>query len=499
MAGIALTFSNGATWYVTNPNNAGTQSSYTFNISAGTGNPYFQLSLNGGIVDLYHTDAAGTARNLPSSTTLTIGNAGKSADGATFVVATDVAKSTSYSQVTLTGPTGNNTYTIRDDYDASESRTGTYTGNALVLTTTGSATADTVKAADSTTVKNGGLTTWTRQITLSSTKDATDPYGLIWNYYITSVKVTSNESGPAQVMAEAGKSTAAAATSAWRAENNELLRRMGDLRGHSEDAGAWLRTYGGESEVRSGGSASLSYLGVQGGYDWDRRWQNGRLFTGIAVSHLHGTSSFANGSGTMDSNLFGIYGSYIGDKGHYADLILKYGHVGSDFGASGNGSVFSGSTGRNGLSASFEYGRRQQLAGGRYFEPQAELTYSHLGSANYIMTMDGATGARVHEDGVNSLVGRIGGTYGIETKDGNVYAKLGLLHEFSGSGIVNTAYGSYSSRAESSMRDTWLEYGLGFNARVAKNAQVYGEFVKTAGASKIINKWMLNAGFRLSF
>ena len=214
MAGIALTFSNGATWYVTNPNNAGTQSSYTFNISAGTGNPYFQLSLNGGIVDLYHTDAAGTARNLPSSTTLTIGNAGKSADGATFVVATDVAKSTSYSQVTLTGPTGNNTYTIRDDYDASESRTGTYTGQALVLTTTGSATADTVKAADSTTVKNGGLTTWTRQITLSSTKDATDPYGLTWNYYITSVKVTNNESGPAQIMAEAGKSTAAAATSA---------------------------------------------------------------------------------------------------------------------------------------------------------------------------------------------------------------------------------------------------------------------------------------------
>ena len=115
------------------------------------------------------------------------------------------------------------------------------------------------------------------------------------------------------------------------------------------------------------------------------------------------------------------------------------------------------------------------------------------------MTMDGAAGASVHENGVNSLVGRIGGAYGIRTKDGNIYAKIGLLHEFSGDSTIETAYGTYSNRAEDSMRDTWLEYGLGFNARIAKNAQVYSEFVKTAGADKIINKWMLNAGLRMSF
>ncbi len=493
---ITLQVNNGATWYVPVGDSAyDCQAGYSFNLDDNLD--------GGGYVDLYNLTPT-KVRTLESggstnTTTLALKNVASEANGATFRVATDVANSKSYSRVALTGSSGTNTYTVQVAYDKSGTAVSTNSKSAVVLTT--DSTTDTVKTSVYKTTANAGLSTVNYEAGLNGKTIAASEAGLSGanTYYVTSFSATSANNGPAQLMAEAAQSMAAGTMGAWRAENNELMRRMGDLRGHSEKAGGWLRTYGGESEIRSGASTNLNYLGVQGGYDWDHSWHGGRLFTGIAVSHLHGCSSYSAGSGTMDSNLFGIYGSYVGEKGHYADFILKYGHVASDFNASGTGSTFSGSTGRNGLSASFEYGRRQELSGGRFFEPQAELTYSHLNGVDYTMTMDGAAGASVHEDGMNSFVGRIGGIYGVRTKDGNIYLKLGLLHEFSGSSIVDTAYGTYSNRAENSLRETWLEYGVGFNARVAKNAQVYGEFVKTAGADKIINKWMLNAGLRMSF
>lgn len=485
---IILKVNNGATWYVPKTSAYECQHGYIFD-------------LDGGYVDLYNLTPT-TVRSVggsASDTTLTLSNVGTSANGATFRVATDVANNRAYSQVKLTGATGTNTYYVQVAYDGTiKDTTSTSTGSAAVLTTDNSG--DTVKGSDytATSLASGGLLT--KSVTYTPTLSSTTADGTTtWAVTSLTTGEEKTSTGPAQFMAESAQSTAKGTMGAWRAENNELMRRMGDLRGHSEQAGAWVRTYSGESEIRGNASTDLRYLGVQGGYDWDRSWQGGRLFSGIAVSHLHGSSSYAAGNGTMDSNLFGIYGSYVGDKGHYADLILKYGHVSNDFNATDNGSAFSGNNGRNGLSASFEYGRRQELTGGRFFEPQAELTYSHLNGVDYTMTMDGAAGASVHENGVNSLVGRIGGAYGIRTKDGNIYAKIGLLHEFSGDSTIETAYGTYSNRAEDSMRDTWLEYGLGFNARVADNAQVYSEFVKTAGADKLINKWMLNAGLRMSF
>lgn len=49
------------------------------------------------------------------------------------------------------------------------------------------------------------------------------------------------------------------------------------------------------------------------------------------------------------------------------------------------------------------------------------------------------------------------------------------------------------------MKDTWFEYGVGFNRKLSKNGNLYGEITKTAGADKVVEKWKANVGYRHSF
>ena len=106
---------------------------------------------------------------------------------------------------------------------------------------------------------------------------------------------------------------------------------MGELRNNLDNTGAWIRVYGGENEVSGNSSSNMKYKATQGGYDWTQRLKSGKLVTGLAVSYLKGDADLAGGSGDITSTMFGVYGSYIGDKGHFADVIAKYGRSKSEF------------------------------------------------------------------------------------------------------------------------------------------------------------------------
>lgn len=123
----------------------------------------------------------------------------------------------------------------------------------------------------------------------------------------------------------------------------------------------------------------------------------------------------------------------------------------------------------------------------------------HIDENDYIMRMNGASGANVSNDAVQSFIGRLGINVGKNTNKGNIYAKLSLAHEFSGDVGVTTSYGDYRRHTTESMKDTWLEYGIGFNQKLNADNNLYGEISKTAGADKITEKWKANIGFRHSF
>ena len=306
------------------------------------------------------------------------------------------------------------------------------------------------------------------------------------------------EKGSALTLAEIGASTALNVAAAWRAENNDLLRRMGDLRTSSDDAGVWVRMYGGKNEVVQGQQSDLSYKAVQGGYDFQNNLKNGRLFTGFTVSHLDGDVSGSRTDGDINSTMFGLYGSYVGDKGHFADLIVKYGRINSDFTTIKGTDRYGSDYGSNGFSITTEYGYRQNLKNNFYIEPQAELTYSRIGGSDYTMNLNDKDGAKVSNDAFNSLIGRIGFTAGHQQEQSNVYAKLSLAREFKGEVATSASYGDVTRSYAGGGSDTWLEYGIGFNAKMSKGTNLYGEIEKTTG-SVIRTKWRANMGLRYSF
>ena len=309
---------------------------------------------------------------------------------------------------------------------------------------------------------------------------------------------TAGEKGSALTLAEIGATTMLNAASAWRAENNDLLRRMGDLRNGNDEAGAWVRMYGGKNEVVQGQQSDLSYKAVQGGYDYQNNLKNGRLFTGFTVSHLDGDVCGNHTDGDNKSTLIGVYGSYVGDKGHFADLIVKYGRINSDFTTIKGSDRYGSDYGSNGFSITTEYGYRQNLKNNFYIEPQAELTYSRIGGSDYTMSLNDKDGAKVSNDAFNSLIGRVGFTVGRQQEQSTIYAKLSLAREFKGEVATRASYGAVTRSYESGGSDTWLEYGIGFNAKMSKGTNLYGEIEKTTG-SVIRTKWRANLGVRYSF
>ncbi|MCD7874086.1 MAG: autotransporter outer membrane beta-barrel domain-containing protein [Acidaminococcaceae bacterium] len=256
--------------------------------------------------------------------------------------------------------------------------------------------------------------------------------------------------------------------------------------------------YGGKNEVVQGQRSDLSYKAVQGGYDFQNNLKNGRLFTGFTVSHLDGDVSGSRTDSDINSTMFGLYGSYVGDKGYFADLIVKYGRINSDFTTIKGTDRYGADYGSNGFSITTEYGYRQNLKNNFYIEPQAELTYSRIGGSDYTMNLNDKDGAKVSNDAFNSLIGRIGFTVGRQQEQSNVYAKLSLAREFKGEVATSASYGDVTRSYAGGGSNTWMEYGIGFNAKMSKGTNLYGEIEKTTG-SVIRTKWRANMGLRYSF
>lgn len=499
---VKLKLANGAVWYP-GVNN------YTV-ADMSNAKPYGTfLELDGGIIDIYHSQPGEVRQNKDSGRTFTVNDVDddfSGVNGTTFRIGSNIEAGWS-DKIVLNGKvgiTGNDQYYIQIVADPSIK-----SGDAVIdpgLQKIVVAQVDGTNLTKDNTNFAGakyegaeldaGLTLV--DLTPELEYDDTSGGWIIKKISAENFRANGGEKGSALVMAEAGAANSMNIASAWRGENNDLLRRMGDLRGSSDEAGAWVRMYGGENKVSRGQSTNMTYKAVQGGYDKATTLKNGRLFTGFAVSHLDGDASGSGIDGDINSTMFGLYGSYAGNRGHFADLIVKYGRVNSDFNTDKNGNSYDSDYGSNGFSITTEYGYRQNLKDDFYIEPQAELTYSHIGSSDYTMSLNGKEGAAVYNDAFKSLIGRVGFTLGRQQEAGNIYAKLSLAHEFQGDIATQASYGDVTRNYTTGGSDTWVEYGIGFNNKLSKGTNLYGEIERTTG-SIVKTKWRANLGLRYSF
>lgn len=285
------------------------------------------------------------------------------------------------------------------------------------------------------------------------------------------------------------KNIAATAIVAWRQEDSTLSQRLGELRESDGGQGIWVRMSRGEFEYD--GEYKNQYNFFQMGYDWAA----GSWHYGAAVSHNDGQTTYTHGDGENRSTSLSLYGTWLGDKGHYADIVLKQGRLSNDFDIYTEAGHTSGDYDAWGTSLSGEYGMKVDLDGGWYVTPQAQLTLMRIGGEDYTTN----NGIKVNQDSLESAVGRVGFEVGKRiSNSGSIYAKASLLHDFAGSADTYLSLNGLTNSYHQDIGDTWCEAGIGFNYKTSENSYVYADVVKTFGGD-VETPWQWNAGMRWTF
>lgn len=273
----------------------------------------------------------------------------------------------------------------------------------------------------------------------------------------------------------------------WRQENNDMNKRLGEIRDSQGEQGIWVRMSRGEAKYGAQGVKN-QYNYYQLGYDHKIAddWILGGAFT-----YTDGENNLVGGSGTNKNTGFAVYGSNLRDDGSFIDLIAKYAHMKNDFDTIGGVGIGEYST--NGYALSAEYGKRFQQDG-FWIEPQAELTYGKVSSADFTTS----EGAKVHQDSLDSLVGRLGFSLGKDVKAGNVYVRASYLYDFKGDVAMRMSNGVASDTYDQDLGGSWWEFGVGTNLNFGKDMHFYFDVERTEGG-KVDTPWQWNAGVRLSF
>ena len=282
----------------------------------------------------------------------------------------------------------------------------------------------------------------------------------------------------------------------WRSNNNDIQRRMGDLRLGQGETGVWARYMGGKNKFDQQNTyLNQDYDIGQAGFDK----KIGDWTVGLALDHGDGKSHYIGGKGKEKMNTLAIYGTRVSNDGRYFDVIVKTGQVKNKFDVSNEiGNRLHGDYKAWGNSISLEYGKRFVQDSGFYLDPSVEFTAGRLNGKNFTGTSDLGT-LYVHQHGFNSAIGRIGFSIGRQLPKSNLYAKLALAHEFAGdfrTDFYADDGGLKSTKVD--LSDTWLDMELGGSLSLGKNVYLYGNYTRTFEAD-MATKWRADVGVRYTF
>lgn len=279
-----------------------------------------------------------------------------------------------------------------------------------------------------------------------------------------------------------------AAALSWRQEDATLSKRLGDLRQGDGDQGFWVRLNRGEFKYDNAKNQNNFF---QMGYDK----AGGDWHYGAAISRNSGKTTYGDATAKNRSLALTLYGTWLGDKGHYADIVLKEGRLSNDYDISAPIGFTHGQYKTWGSSISAEYGREIAMGDKAYFTPQAQLSWLRIAGKDYTT----ANGIAISQDSQSSTIGRLGFELGSRLGDnGNVYAKASVLHDFGGSADTRLSYNGVSTTYSNDLGDTWYEAGIGFNLKTKDNSYLYADVSKAFGGD-YKTPWQWNVGMRWTF
>ena len=304
-------------------------------------------------------------------------------------------------------------------------------------------------------------------------------------------------------MMKGAKSAMTSSAMMWRAEANDLMKRMGDLRMAEGEYGIWAKYYGTKQEMEAQNTKyANSYKAYQLGFDK----KVGDWTVGVAASYGDGESTYASGRGENSVVSLGMYGAWNGEDGQYVDVIMKRSKLDNEYEL--NGDVTIGRLEADyetwATSISAEYGKRFETNKGFYVEPSVEFTLGRVDGASYNTSFSlGGQRLNVQQDDYDTLIGRLGLRLGQKLDKASYYAKFAVAKEFCGD--YDTKYATLATSGltdikETSMsfKDTWYELQIGGTAQLRDNSYIYASYERNFGAD-VEQKWRIDAGLRWTF
>ena len=290
------------------------------------------------------------------------------------------------------------------------------------------------------------------------------------------------------------RSAATTSLHTWR-DNMQDTYTGADL---ADEDGMFAKALGGKtsSDVK-GLKDSNTYYGVQVGYD--KAAANG-WHTGVAFDYRNGDSNYLLG-GKGDNQMYslGVYGVKNFDNDAFFRVAAKVGRVENEYDVYNEirSMKLHGDYKANAYGLTMEYGKTfgDEEA---YFTPKAQLTWSQVGSKDYTAHTANAT-MQVAQDSYSSFVGRLGFEAGVKSEKGRLYAGLFAAHEFNGD-IRASYFANDGDRKHTSFNgeETWMEMKLGGTYDFSNNAHLYADIAKDFNGN-FERKWKLNAGIRFEF
>ena len=279
---------------------------------------------------------------------------------------------------------------------------------------------------------------------------------------------------------------------------DRLNKRMGEARFIEGDDGLWVRLR--HDRIGKSDAFRSKNTMFEIGYDWkDNDQKDGTHYRGFAFDYMRGTADYTNVLGEGDVRRAGLWyhDTWMGDKGHYTDYVVKYGRLSNDFDIYGRttGEKISGDYDNDVWSVSAEYGRKKDLGNDWYIEPQAQLQYAYVTDASYTTSQE----TKVDLDSIDSLIGRAGFRLGRDTDEANtVYFKADILHEFLGGQSIRAMDNTGTLSTTYENEGTWYDVGFGFSHRMSEDKYMFLDVEKLFGNDNE-DTYQVNIGLNMAF